>query len=405
MEKQRKKLYNISLTKSMNILFLGYWGVNEGLSEATIFPHLKILSQFQNIEKIIYCSIERGNYTPIDLKINKVIHTPLFSKKYPIPLLDKVLDFKNFPNDIVNIIKKHNIDELICRGAPAGALGYLVWKKTKIPFTVESFEPHADYMHESGVWKKYDPRYIFEKKWEEKQKIHAKAIITVSNNYKTELVQKEHLQENKIFVGPCCVPLEDFKYNSIYRNEIREKLNITPEQTVAIYVGKFGGIYYDKEAFDLFSKSFDIFPSFYLIILTPQEGISIENKLLKRGIRKDNFYINLIPHSEIPKFLSASDFAFSTIKEAPIRKFCSPIKDGEYWANGLPILIPNGIGDDSEIIKKEGGGVILDLSDMSSSLIKMKNYIDNHSRIVAKNISHTHRNFTMIEQIYKKLFS
>jgi hypothetical protein len=33
-------------------------------------------------------------------------------------------------------------------------------------------------------------------------------------------------------------------------------------------------------------------------------------------------------------------------------RFVSPIKNGEYWANGLPIFMPYGIGDDSRIIEE-----------------------------------------------------
>ncbi len=40
-------------------------------------------------------------------------------------------------------------------------------------------------------------------------------------------------------------------------------------------------------------------------------------------------------------------------------KFVSPIKNGEYWACGLPSVISEGIGDDSEIIKNSGCGIVL----------------------------------------------
>ena len=52
---------------------------------------------------------------------------------------------------------------MIAEGAPAGAMVYLLWQKTRLPFYVESFEPHADYMRESGVRRSWDPRYWFQR--------------------------------------------------------------------------------------------------------------------------------------------------------------------------------------------------------------------------------------------------
>ena len=85
----------------------------------------------------------------------------------------------------MGLIKK--IDFIIARGAAAGALAYKAFKKTKVPFYVESFEPHAAYMLESSVWSKNDPRYLFQKRWEGKQKKYATGLMPVSNNYKKQL--------------------------------------------------------------------------------------------------------------------------------------------------------------------------------------------------------------------------
>ena len=61
----------------MNILFIGYWGINEGLTQATIVPHLKILSTFPTIKKIIFSSVERNEIIgPQNLSIPKTTHFP-----------------------------------------------------------------------------------------------------------------------------------------------------------------------------------------------------------------------------------------------------------------------------------------------------------------------------------------
>jgi hypothetical protein len=44
----------------MTILYLAYWGVNDGLTSSTVFPHLEELCTFDKIDKIIFTTIERN---------------------------------------------------------------------------------------------------------------------------------------------------------------------------------------------------------------------------------------------------------------------------------------------------------------------------------------------------------
>ena len=155
----------------MNILFIGYWSLNDGLTQSTILPHLKILARFPEIKKVIFTSIERNVIIDPHVFENKIIvHKPIYSGNFPLNIINKIVDFIRFPNELVILCRVYKIDHIICRGAPAGSLGYLVYKRTGIPFSVESFEPHSGYMLESGTWKSWDPRYIMQKYWEGKQK-------------------------------------------------------------------------------------------------------------------------------------------------------------------------------------------------------------------------------------------
>jgi hypothetical protein len=147
---------------------------------------------------------------------------------------------------------------------------------------------------------------------------------------------------------------------------VRKKLGISDEVKVGIYLGKFGSIYYDKEAFEVFKAAEQYFDSFFLILLSPTDKQELLEKLKEVHFPLEKVWIGIVPHNEVPSYLSASEFAFSTIKPADCRRFCSPVKDGEYWANGLPILLPDLVGDDSDIIKTEGGGAIIDVTDYQS---------------------------------------
>lgn len=394
----------------MNILYISYWGVNDPLTISTVYPHLEILNSFSSIEKIIFVTIERDNPNTDfkNTKCPKVHHIGLFSKNLKSSILNKIIDFVRFPSILIKLAKEYEISKIIARSSLAGALAYKIYKNTDIPFFVESFEPHADYMIEAGVWKKYSLRSYFQKKWEDKQKKYASAIMPVSNNYKNKLIS-EGISPDKIFTIPCCVPIEKFTFTIEKRNKIRKQLNINMNDIVGIYVGKFGGMYYDEEAFEVFRHSVGFFgKDFKILIITPNNRDTIINKLKTHHLDSKNIFVNFVDHHEIPDYLSASDFAYAFYKPNYSARFLSPIKNGEYWANGLPILCPDNIGDDSTIIKNEIGGAIYNLTKESlvvsfTRINEILNNTDSKNRIT--DIARTHRNFSITNNIYKTLFS
>jgi hypothetical protein len=143
------------------------------------------------------------------------------------------------------------------------------------------------------------------------------------------------------------------------RQAIRKQLSIPANAYVGIYVGKFGGTYYREEAFILFEKLFKSEPDLRIIILSPDPKEKILKQIQKFSVPMESFSILSVKHPEVPDYLSAADFAFSFHYPTKVSFYFSPIKNGEYWACGLPIIISENIGDDSDIVKKENIGEVL----------------------------------------------
>lgn len=388
----------------MNILFLSYWGFNDDLTKATVIPHLKILEANVEVTRIIFCTIEREKNVRGGMQSGKIQHVPWISSS---GYSSKLRDFTLLPRMLMKIIGNQNIRLMICRGTPAGAIGYLVYKKLKIDYAVESFEPHADYMREAGVWSAHGISYRLMRFWEEKQLQTARFILPVSRQY-FDFLKKKAGGEGRILFMPCAVQGSSFTLDMDKRARVRKELGIAEDAVVGIYVGKFGGMYYDKEAFEIFRIAKKSLWKFYLIILTPDDRRFLESGLLKAGYLEGDFFINYVPHSQVPSYLSGSDFAFANYKPGNFTRYLSPVKVGEYWAAGLPVLIPEGIGDDYRIIESEKIGSVFRFNErqLEMAFVRLKAILSN-GRINTNHriqpVAEKYRSFRQSEKMYKTI--
>ncbi|HRD37730.1 MAG TPA: hypothetical protein PLC65_03785, partial [Bacteroidia bacterium] len=118
-----------------------------------------------------------------------------------------------------------------------------------------------------------------------------------------------------------------------------------------------------------------------------------------------------VPHEEFPVYMGLADFAICPMKPIPSRRYSTPIKNGEYWALGLPVVITKNISDDSDIIaNKNIGSVLQDLTadEYQKSVIKIdallkvsdKNELRNKIRAVATE----YRNFQIAKDVYLEIY-
>lgn len=385
----------------MTILFIGYWSSADGLSEATIRPHLQVLGKMDFVQSILYVSIERGRATELcSWNLPKVQHIPFFSPAKQF-FLDKLFDFTELPNRLVRLCKSRGVNRIICRSSPAGAIGYLVWKKTKIPYFVESFEPHAGYMLATNVWKKWDIRYLIQKYFERKIKLTANGLMPVSENYKDHLLASDVLK-CPVEVMPCAVDLDKFNIDSSVREGMRKTLGFDAHSVVGVYVGKFGDIYFEEEAFRFFRNLRQALPKFKLIILTSDDRDSLIGKLNGFGFSSADLFVDKVRHQEVPRYLNASDLAFCFHIPHAYSIAYSPIKNGEYWACGLPIFLSEGIGDDSAIVKETGLGLVVrNFGDLdATTIVQLRDLLLRKAGNEIRQLAIKHRNPNISKKVY-----
>ncbi len=340
--------------------------MNDPLTHGSILPHLRIIAQLPSVDIVLFATIERDRKHELDERvldgIRNVRHIPLFSQNIPINLLNKIYDFLLFPKLLKQVVLDHNITDIIAFSTPAASLVHLLTKQLNLTYYVAFYEPHAAYMLETGIWGRYDPRYIYQKKWEKEQARDAKGLLAVSEAFRQEISSNSLAPASKIRVVRNAVDMTKFLSNPAKRSKVKYNLGIAAETTVGVYVGKFGGLYFEEDAFAIYQSCFELISNFSLLILTPQEHVVICENTRRTNLDEKKIFVLTVPHQEVPDYLSAADFAFATIKSYPSARYCSPVKIGEYWASGLPVLLTEGVGDDSDIIKNEGGGALFNVA-------------------------------------------
>ncbi|MGJ3234412.1 hypothetical protein [Marivirga sp.] len=359
------------------IFVFAYYSFKDPVFQSAVLPYLKAV-QDENL-KYVLLTWEQKQF-PLSKNQIKKIEDDLVN--YHISWrrttwhsgsfkpIKKIFDFTFGLIYCLNLISKFKATKIFSEGFPGAVIGHYLSKLSNKPHIIHTFEPHADYMLESGVWQKSSWEYRFLKKMEIPIAKHAQHIITATSAYKNLLNQNGI--ENHIHTIPSCINMEEYNFNEESRTQIRSELKIKNDQIVIVYLGKIGGMYMEEELFNFFKHCLMLDSNkfhFFLFTNHPQE--LIKHKLNQFNISQQKVYSNYLEKEEVSKYLSAADIGFCGIRPIQSRRFSSPIKNGEYWACGLPTLIPFGISDDYILAEEENiGGVFNTIEEITLSKIE-----------------------------------
>ena len=133
--------------------------------------------------------------------------------------------------------------------------------------------------------------------------------------------------------------------------------------------------------------------------------------MAKAGMDRSIFTVMSVPHQEVPTLMGLADFAVTPVKPVPTKRYCTPVKDGEYWALGLPVIITDGISDDSGIIREHRIGSVLESLDRKGyekAVREVAALLDGSSRRELyeriRPIALRYRGFDRAERIYQAIY-
>jgi len=396
------------------ILVLTYWPYQDALIQTYTLPYLKIITENPRLELWLICLQPKSKF----ITTQELVNIQKTLDPFRINLI--VLNYR--PLSMIGLINtgfiflkllsltiKLGIGTIHAWATPAGALGYLIARLLKRKLVLDSYEPHAEAMVENGTWKNNGLPFklLF---WLEKRQTHFARVLIAATEGMKQYAQLKYNKtvESNFFVKPACVDLVLFDHRK-KDHLLKESLGLK-EKIVGIYAGKFGGIYLDKEFFAWLKIADEYWgDKFRLLLLTSHSDGEIldfcnQFKIDKRIITK-----KFLPHSEVPRYMALADFALSPIKPVPSKRYCTPIKDGEYWAMGLPIIIPQNISDDSGIIKREHIGYVFEaLNDAEyhrSLLVIDQLILDSTLPERIREVAKKYRSFEIARKIYQHVYT
>jgi len=336
------------------MLFFSYWSLDEPLTRATVIPTLEMVLSHGMVDRVVLCTMERHASAGQDPQFHdtRIKHIPFRSLPFGPKVIGRSLDVLRTVPRMMRAARREHAGFIMARGVVAGGFAHFAAQRTGLPYAVDYFEPHADYMADTGVWRKGGILYRALRWSIARQLCTARFQVTVTHNYHDRLIAMG-ANADRLLVAPCPVDIERMRFDANARERTRSELG-WEDAIIGIYVGKFGGLYHREAAYKAFAETQRRIGARYAQIILSSEPLDhVIDGLRNAGFDTRRVLVRYVQHAGVSAYSSASDFAFAPYKATPSSACISPMKIGEYWANGLPVLLTRGVGDDSGIVACE----------------------------------------------------
>lgn len=396
-----------------NILVLTYWSFEDALIQTYTLPYLKIMMDQAQVERIHLLCVEQDLYRnsesqmAIDKLKSEGIH--VIQRPYKPFGMSALFSWLGTLILLSKLIIVRNIRCIHSWCTPPGVFAYVLSVLWRRDLVIDSYEPHAEAMVENGAWQKDSKAFKILFYFERIMSSRAKHIIAATEGMRGYAREKYGIELTDFHVKPACVNVAQFDYKNPPSDELKAELDIDGKVCM-VYAGKFGGIYLEDEFFDFVRVAHEFFgkDKFKVILLSNILFSDLEQYCKRFKIDPQVFELRFVPHQEVQGYMALADFAICPVKPIPTKRYCTPIKDGEYWAMGLPVVIPQGISDDSQIILENDIGAVLNafsVEEYKKACKKIEHLMhkeDTSQRI--REVAIKHRDFGVAKKVYEEVY-
>lgn len=401
--------------KDRNILILTYWSFPDALIQTYTLPYVGMIKENLGSNQSIYLLTLEKDFLPQQqiafthaaLKEQGIHWLPFAYKPFG---LSAFLQWGGIIAKLGWIIINQNISTIHCLCTPAGAIGYFLSVVFNRKLIIDSYEPHAEAMIENGTWKKGSLAFRLLFWLEKKQTQRAEVVISATEGMRGYALSKYNVSIKNFYVKPACVDLDLFSEKDIKNKSLLMQLELS-DKIVCVYAGKFGGIYLEDEVFDFLKVAYDHWgDAFRVLLLTNTREEKLKEYCNRANIPFQIVISLFVPHAKIPSYLGLADFALCPVKPIPTKRYCTPIKNGEYWALGLPVIIPKGISDDAQIIQENSIGAVwtkLEKQEYVLSVAVLDSILQTPPSVrfrKIREIAIQYRSFKIAETVYNQVY-
>jgi glycosyltransferase involved in cell wall biosynthesis len=346
------------LNRPPRVAYLSYDGLTDPLGQSQILPYILGLEEL-GFEFILF-TFEKANvqtaeqaYVSSAIAGKNIKWIPLRYHKRP-PIFSTLFDIYSLWKSVKREHDRKPFSMLHCRSYVTSLVGLYMKRRhgTKFIFDMRGF--WADERVEGGLWNLRNPfyklAYNYFKKKEKKFLSNADHVISLTENAKQEILSWK-VDPGPITVIPTCVDLELFDPKSIKRDEqdgLREKLGISQDDFVLMYLGSWGTWYLTQNMLTFFTEVKKQKSNAKFLLVT-HDTVNLDGY----G-DKANVVTTQAKRSLVPLYISLANAAVVFIKPSFSKKASSATKVGEFLAMNIPIVTNKGWGDIESFEGNEG---------------------------------------------------
>ena len=351
-----------------NILILTYWSYKDALIQTYTLPYVRLIRKVLPIDSKIYLLTLEQPRSKLSASEQEEAQASLHREgiewirlNYAPFGFTMILRWLLGMFRLFVLILSKGISHIHVWCTPPGAIGYFLSLLTGRPLIIDSYEPHAEASLENGDWtaNSWAFKILFTlEKWQSQR---GKKLSLPTPKRWNNMPCKNTMQLLIGIIPSLLVSTwKSLIVKALKDPALLQELGLS-DKLVAVYAGKIGGIYLDREIFDLLKAAQDHWgDSFRVLLLTNSPRDEIDKLALASGVDPGIIINAFVPHNEIHRYIGLGDFAINPVKPVPSKRYCTSVKDGEYWALGLPVIIPPNISDDSDIILENKAGAVLE---------------------------------------------
>lgn len=351
------------------VLFISYNGIMEALGQTQVLPYLRVLAG--RGVRFTLLSFERQNaFSPQGILQCQQLRETLATagiewhwlRYHQRPsLMATMYDVLAGYRKASGLVRRNRIEMIHARShIPAAiALGIKRRLGTKMIFDLRGLmaEEYVDSEH----WREGSLPYRITKAAERRILAASDGIVTLTERIWPIIKEWEGLRGRAVHheVVPCCVDLSLFKFSEEERARRRSELGLG-DQLTFVYSGSLAGWNLTAEMADFFEVFLRQNHEAHLLWLTTGSHDHVKELMEARNVAPDNFTVLGVAAAEVPSYLAAADVGLALLKQSLSKIASSPVKNGEYLACGLPLVLNPGAGDSDLLVNEWQAGVLIE---------------------------------------------